>query len=123
MMEIEIDGRQVQQIATEFYEKPMVGELMMMEKSGMPRKMKVASLTQEVIRRNRNQTGEAPEELRKGHLSRFMLKLRLSGYCEKERLTILLAGQKGYQKMVDREKKGARPVNRPVTMGMRTRRL
>ena len=78
MVKIELDGRKVQQIVTEFYEKPMVGELMMMERSGMPRKMKVASLTQEVIRRNRNQTGGAPEELKNGHLGKFMLKLKLN---------------------------------------------
>ena len=62
----------------------------------MPRMMKMANLTQEVIRRNRNQTGQAPDVLRAGHLSRFMLKLKLSGYKEKERLQILIAGQRGY---------------------------
>ena len=73
--EINEAGEMIQQLATEFYEKPMVGDMMMMERSGMPRRMKVASLTQEVIRRNRNQTGVAPDELRAGHLSDFMFKL------------------------------------------------
>ena len=77
------DGTIYYQVATEFYEKPMVGDLMMMKRSGMPRKMKLASLTQEVIRRNRNQTGDAPSKLRGEHLSRFMLKLKLSGYEER----------------------------------------
>ena len=82
----------VTQLVTEFYEKPMVGDMIMMEKSGMPKRMKVASLTQEIIRRNRNQMGEAPDFLRAEHLSKFMLKLKLSGYSERDRYQILIAG-------------------------------
>ena len=117
------DGMMYYQVKTEFDAKTMVGDLMMMERSGMPRKMKIASLTQEIIRRNRNQTGEAPESICKEHLSRFMLKLKLSGYKEKERLQILLAGQRGYNRMVTTEKIGGRPINRPDSMGKRKRRL
>ena len=52
------------QLATKFYEKEMIGDVVMMERSAMPKKMKIASLSQEVVRRNRYQVGEAPVELR-----------------------------------------------------------
>ena len=85
--------------------------------------MKIASLSQEVVRRNRNQTGAAPDNLRAAHLSRFMFKLKVSGYSQGDRLQILLSGQKKYAKMVRTEKEGGRPVNRPGNVGERKRRL
>ena len=44
-------------IVTEFYEKKMVGERMLMEKSALPKKVKITSLAQMVIKRCTNQTG------------------------------------------------------------------
>ena len=101
----------------------MVGEMVMMERSAMPKKMKMASLAQEVVRRNRNQTGAAPDILRAGHLSKFMYKLKKSGYSYGDRLQILLSGQRSFARMVRTEREGGRPVNRPGSMGERRRRL
>ena len=78
------DGSEYTQLATEFYEKDMIGDVVMMERSAMPKKMKIASLSQEVVRRNRNQVGEAPAELRTKHLSKFMFKLKNSGYSQED---------------------------------------
>ena len=75
---VEEDGSSYSQLATEFYEKPMVGDMVMMEQSAMPKKMKMASLSQEIVRRNRNQTGAAPDDIRAVHLSKFMFKLKRS---------------------------------------------
>ena len=111
------------QLATEFYEKPMLGDMVMMERLAMPKKIKMASLSQEVVRRDRNQTGAAPDELRAKHLTKFMFKLKISGYGVGDRLQILLSGQRKYARMVQTEKEGGRPVNRPGSMGERKRRL
>ena len=100
------DDREIMQIATEFYEKPMVNHLVMMERSSMPKKMKIASLSQEVVRRNRNQSGAAPNKLRAEHLSKFMFKLKKSGYNQADRVQILLSGQRKYLRMVKTEEEG-----------------
>ena len=117
------DGTKFIQLATEFFEKTMVSDVVMMERSAMPKKMKLASLSQEVVRRNRNQTGAAPDMLRAVHLTKFMFKLKTSGYSHGDRLQILLSGQRRYAKMVKTEVEGGRPVNRPGSMGERRRRL
>ena len=46
-------------------------------------------------------------------LSSFMARLRASGYNHKYRSEILLSGIKGYEKMLQVELEGGRPVNRP----------
>ena len=52
----------------------------------------------------------------------MMVKLKRSGYDEKFRREVLLAGLKGYNKMVKVEEEGGRKINRPRWEGERERR-
>ena len=46
-------------------------------------------------------------------MTRFMVKLRASGYNRNQRWEILKAGSRKYKRMVEDEDKGVRRVNRP----------
>ena len=83
-------GVQRTQIQTEFYEKEMVGDRLLMEKSALPKKVKIASLAQMVIRRCTNQIGVGERDLKTRHLSKLMLKMRKSGYNYVQRMEVLL---------------------------------
>lgn len=80
----------------EFYEKPIVSKLVMMNPSAMPQKQKVTTLVQETIRRLRNTSRRIGKEQRVKILQKFVLKLKRSGYPEKTRRDIVEAGIKGY---------------------------
>ena len=61
-----------------FYEKPMKSQYVLMKDSAMGEKMKVTTLTQEVIRRLRNTSREAEDKEREEVLTKFAVKsLRL----------------------------------------------
>ena len=68
-----------QRITTEFYEKSMVGDRMLMEMSALPRKVKITSLSQMVLRRCTNHVGRMSRDLKVPHLSKLMFKMKKSG--------------------------------------------
>ena len=94
-----------------------------MEKRALPHRIKVTTLTQEVIRRMRNTSRSVGKSRRAEILSNFMKKMKKSGYCRKTRRNVLLAGLKGYFRMVKEEDAGGRKVNRPRWEGASSRRL
>ena len=96
---------------------------MLMEKSALPKKVKLASLSEMVIKRCTNQVGRNSRDLKNKHLARLIFKMKKSGYSKEQKLEMLLSGLCGYQRMVEDEENGVRPVNRPGWMGQRTRRL
>ena len=69
-------------------------------------------LTQECLRRLRNTKIELGAEVQKLHLNRFMLKLKKSGYSQKFRTEILDSGLKAFEKMVEDDKNGVKPMYR-----------
>ena len=96
-----------------FYEKPMVSRLVIMEKSALPMKVKIQILAQEVVRRRRNCDGKESRSEVDKEMSRFMLKLKASGYCRETRWEILKAGTRRYNRMVRDDEDGRRSLNRP----------
>ena len=48
-----------------------------------------------------------------GHLSHLSSRMRASGYEEQFRLEVIKSAVEGFNKMVEAEKSGGRPVNRP----------
>ena len=73
------------EIKYRFYEKPMVSKIVLMERSSLPIKTKIQILVQEVVRRKRNtHPGERKEEVEE-IMSRFMMKLKMSGYSKENR--------------------------------------
>ena len=107
------EGKQVEQIRYELFEKPMVSRLVTMERSSIPIKTKITVLAQEVVRWKKNSyRGESRVE-GDSRMTKFMVKLRASGYNRNQRWEILKAGSRKYNKMVEDEEKGIRRINRP----------
>ena len=111
-LQVWVDGNK---LLWEHYRKPMANPLVMMEISAMPAQMKRTALTQEVVRIQRNTRRGLPWETTVRHLNHFSERLKLSGYSQDYRFQIIQAGVKGYEKMVEVEDAGGRPVNKPRT--------
>ena len=69
-------------------------------------------LTQECMRRLRNTNVEMGEEIQKKHLNKFMLKLKNSGHSVQYRKQILDSAIKGFEKMLEEDKNGTKPLFR-----------
>ena len=91
----------------------MVSRLVTMEKSSLPMKTKITVLAQEIVRWRRNTYRGEEREKTEARMTKFMVKLRASGYNRGQRLDILESGTRCYNRMVDDEKRGIRRVNRP----------
>ena len=91
----------------------MKNRQVMSRSSAMPMKMKMTILTQEVFRRLHNTKDEVPENTKLNILNRFMENLKVSGYNEKERFTILKGGFKTYENLKEKEAQGEGPFYRP----------
>ena len=95
------------------FRKSMANNMVMMKSSAQPDKTKRTSLTQEGIRILRNTSLELPWHVAAGHLSHLSSRMRASGYEEQFRLEVIKSAVEGFNKMVEAEKSGGRPVNRP----------
>ena len=96
----------------EFYEKPTKNPLVLLASSAISSASKRTILTQECLRRMRNTKVELGEHCRNQHLNDFMVKLKNSGYSEKYRKEILDSACKGFEKMLEDDKKGVKPLFR-----------
>ena len=97
----------------EHFRKPMANDLLMLEISAMPAKIKRATLAQEVVTIRRNISPDLPWDVTVKHLNNFCQRMRASGYDENYRFQILKAGMIGYDHMLEVERAGGRPVNLP----------
>ena len=88
----------------------------------MPAKVKRTTLTQEVIRILRNCRLELPWEEKAAMLSEMSTRMKMSGYCEKFREEVIVSGVNGFEKMVQVQEAGGRPVNRPRSWEQDTRK-
>ena len=110
------------EIMFEFYEKPVASKLVLMEGSALPHKMKVTTLSEEVLRRMKNTSKKVGKSRRAAIMTDFMKKMRRSGYGAKMRRNVAIAGLRGYYRMVRVEEEGGRRVNRPRWEGATERR-
>ena len=81
-----------------FYEKPMSNVKVLDEKSAMPHRVKISSLTQEGVRRLCNVSKELDDSHKCKILSRYMWKLKLSGYQQRTRANILESAVNTFRK-------------------------
>ena len=81
----------------------------------MPAKVKRTTMVQEAVRILRNIRPGLPWEVTTKHLDNFCQRMKASGYNENYRFQVLKSGMEGYDKMLEVERGGGRPVNRPRT--------
>ena len=96
----------------EFYEKTTKNPKVILMDSALSFSQKRTILTQECLRRLRNTKKELGHEIQKKYLDIFMLKLKNSGYFQKFRTEILDSTLKAFEKMVDEDIKGIKPMYR-----------
>ena len=95
-----------------FYKKPTANKFVTHRNSALSMKNKVTILSQECFRRMHN-TSESVNIVTKAEiLSDFMADLKLSGYNEKERYNILIAGLNTYSNLKELQEKQQRPLYR-----------
>ena len=104
--------RLVQQIFFEFYAKPMKPQRTILASSANPWQQKRTTLTQECIRRLRNTRKQLGCPRKQEILTDYMQNLKNSGYSETFRREILNAGINGYNKILEADKLGVRPLYR-----------
>ena len=96
----------------EFYEKPTKNPKILLADSAINSNSKRTILTQECLRRMRNTKVELGESVRNKHLNDFMLKMKNSGYTQNYRIQILKSALKAFQKMVEEDTNGTKPLFR-----------
>ena len=95
-----------------FFEKKVTNPRVMGKSSAMPHSMKMATLTQEGVRRLCNTSRELEPEEKCRTLSLYMRKLQLSGYSTKLRADILQAAVVTFRRKEKAELLGVAPVHR-----------
>ena len=107
--EHESGGREVQ---FEFYKKPFSSKYVMLATSAAPWQMKRTVLTQEGIRRLMMCKLSLPARRKSEILSQYMLMLKRSGYNDKFRLEIVKSVKNGFEKILEADRKGEKPMYR-----------
>jgi hypothetical protein len=107
----------------EFFSKPTKNPKILLAKSAINASTKRTILTQECLRRMRNTKIELGEDVKNKHLNDFMLKMKNSGYGPKYRAQILNSALNAFNKMVEEDKSGKKPLHRSRTWNQENRIL
>ena len=105
-----------------FYKKPVSNKVPNRESSAAPVNQKIATCSQEVIRRMKNTSRDLLPNNIEGILRTYMDELIAGGYDQAFREKILEAGTKGFVKMWEQERQGISRINRPEKATRKTRR-
>merc|ERR1711952_151064 len=74
-------------------------------------------MVQEVVRIRRNIRTGLPWDITVKHLNNFCQRMKASGYNQNYRFQVLKSGVEGFDKMLEVERSGGRPINRPRSWG------
>ena len=96
----------------EFFEKPSKHKLVILSNSVISSSQKRTILTQECLRRMRNTKIELGKDVQIGYLNEFTVKMKNSVYNAIYRKQILDSAFNAYEKMVEADKSGAKPMYR-----------
>merc|ERR1711973_238211 len=85
-----------------FYEKPISSRYVMMRESAMSARVKMNTLTQEVIRRLRNTRASLDwDEFKAPILTEFCKKMARSGYPKEYRSVVIKSGVLGFERQLE----------------------
>ena len=115
-------GSTRQSLRYSFYEKSMASKRVIDKESAMPHNMKMATLTQEGVRRLCNSSRELATGIKCDILSTYMQKLRMSGYSQKIRMDVLKAAVTTFRRKIRAEQLGIQPVHRLQGFNAKARR-
>ena len=112
-VEKEEEGRREWEVLWEYYRKPCSSRTVMLARSAMSDRTKRSALTQEAIQILRNCSRSLPWASRAAHLSDFSLRMKISGYSEKYRETVIQSALSAWEKQLEMDRSGERPLYRP----------
>ena len=110
-------------IVHDFYEKPCSSKFVIPHSSAHSKKMKMAVLVEEGVRRLRNTSRGLEWERSRSVMEKWSRKLRRSGYPATIRHQVIKTALKKWEKMQEDEDAGVRPVFRPREWKEKERRL
>ena len=100
-------------ILHEFYSKEMANKSVINARSAIPWNNKRTIMTQEVLRILLNCSRELPWEIAAKHVTHLSARMEYSGYDKTFRGQVIKSGLNAYHSILEKEKKGERPVYRP----------
>ena len=99
-------------ILYKFYRKPMAAEVPNLETSAAPNSQKIATVSQEILRRMKNTSLDLPPSVIEDVLRRYMDELKEGGYSKKWREQVLEASVTGFERILKGEKEGTGSLHR-----------
>ena len=90
----------------------MTRKVNLYKKSALPEGVKVATISQEAIRRFKNTSRDLPVSIIEGIISEYMSELEMGGFSRPWITNTLEAGLSGYCRMVENELSGNTSINR-----------
>ena len=104
-----------------YFEKPTSSKQVLARKSAMSENGKVASLSQDLVRRMKNTSQELPQEQKNEIVDQYSRKLASSGYSRAQIHRIITAGLKGFEKLARKQREGKGNIHRPAAEGAAAR--
>ena len=117
-MEIWIENSR---IMYKFWEKPMAAKTVIHRESALSENSKIASLSQEVMRRMKNTSEDVSMKERVGVINQYCTKLHSSGYGRDQVERIIVAGLTGYEKALESHRNGKKKLHIGAAEGARSR--
>ena len=111
------------QIVHDHYEKPCASKFVIPHSSAHSKKMKMAVLVEEGLRRLRNTSRGLDWERSRIVMEKWSQKLRRSGYPKTVRHQVIKTSLQRWDKLCEEEDAGIRPVHRPREWKEKERRL
>ena len=105
-----------------FYQKPMAKKTVIQRKSALGENCKIASLSQNLVRRMKNTSEDLPDSERIQIIDEYSSQLSASGYSAAQSRRIVTAGLTGYQGLVERVAKGETVMHRSAAEGFASRK-
>ena len=100
----------------------MATRSLILARSAMPSRIKRAALTQEALRILRNCSSDIPWKRKAEFLSDFCVRMKISGYSERYRENIIKSALVAWDRMVEQDQKGEKPLYRDNTWRKEERR-
>ena len=104
-----------------FFQKAVAKKTLIQRKSALGENCKVASLSQNMVRRMKNTSEELPDTERVSIINEYCAQLEASGYSVTQTRNIVKAGLTGYQNLLEKCKKGEAVMHRSASEGFSAR--
>ena len=100
-----------------YYEKPMSAKTVIMKNSALSENSKVASLSQDLVRRMKTTSQDLSMDRRIDIIDEYAAKLTRSGYSRIQTTKIIVAGLRGFERALKRHREGKTKLHRSAAEG------